>query len=283
VYLVDEHDITGKMNYTPKRNDYTTLRKRYAFHHTVANLTTFNLGEKPDTIELHEQISNPAKNPNFRWEGFMFDIPAGPSSCRVAIVAGADKATDTTLNGQGGTKGETIDRVVGFAGVYPDNNIPLGPIVQVRRDDQYRRLAADLNRVNGAAQVAWHCAYYITKDTPKQPTTPANNSFSTWSLGEGTDGSPDQAAATNQASTTDQTSTADQTSATAQTTGEEPPKTYDQVMDQNLGDDVPTAEGQAPWGGMVFGFTWDATAEDSLPSDILKPYNDSAIKDLQGE
>jgi hypothetical protein len=72
VYLVDEHDITGKMNYIPKRNDYTTLRKRYAFHHTVANLTTFNLGEKPDTIELHEQISNPAKNPNFRWEGFMF-------------------------------------------------------------------------------------------------------------------------------------------------------------------------------------------------------------------
>src|SRR5271170_243378 len=107
------------------------------------------------------------------------DIPGGNAACRVAIVAGADMAGDATLTGPGGTKGASIDRVVGFAGIYPDNQVPLGPIVQVRRDDAYRLLGASLN---GDEKVVWHCAYYITKDTPKQPTTPAKSSLDNFQL-----------------------------------------------------------------------------------------------------
>jgi hypothetical protein len=74
LYLVDEHDITGKpAGFVPARDfDTPTLRARYAWHHGVANLTTFNVPELPDTIKLHEMIGNPKLNKNFRWEGFMF-------------------------------------------------------------------------------------------------------------------------------------------------------------------------------------------------------------------
>jgi len=71
VYLVDEHNITDNVKQKVVRNGLT-LQKRYAWHHRVANLSTFNVPEIPDTIELHEKIGNPKVNPNFRWEGFMF-------------------------------------------------------------------------------------------------------------------------------------------------------------------------------------------------------------------
>ena len=71
VYLIDEHNVTNKTTVKPVRNG-PTIQKRYAWHYSVANLNTFNFGEIPDTIQLHEQISNPQTNKNFRWEGFIF-------------------------------------------------------------------------------------------------------------------------------------------------------------------------------------------------------------------
>ena len=123
------------------------------------------------------------------------DIPGGRATCRVSIVAGAGSASDAALTGPGGAGGSNIDRVVGFAGVYPDNRVPYGPVLQVRRDNAYRRLGASLR---GPVKVAWHCAYYITKATPVEPTPHAKNatngspnSYRHVSNGKSAQGSPD--------------------------------------------------------------------------------------------
>lgn len=72
VYLVDEHNITSDPKQKIDRNSTKTLQRRYAWHHQVANLETFNVGEQPDTIILHDKIADVKGNPSFKWEGFMF-------------------------------------------------------------------------------------------------------------------------------------------------------------------------------------------------------------------
>ena len=198
------------------------------------------------------------------------DIPGGNAACRVAIVAGADKADDATLTGPGGFGGAQVDRVVGFAGIYPDNTIPLGPIVQVRRDDAYRRLGASLN---GSVKVAWHCAYYITKDTPKQP-TPAKSPLSGgFNLLPDEGGNPDEAPAGQPGEVIPDQSNS----------GEQGGETYDQLLDKNVEDDVAVAPGQESWGGMVFGFTIDAPDSDQNDQTAFQPYDDSALNELKNE
>ena len=91
------------------------------------------------------------------------DIPAGNAAIRVAIAAGADLASNASLNTVGQS---STDRVVGFAGAYPDVTVPMGPIVQVRRDDSYRFLGGSFT---GTEKFQYRCAYYITTDTPPQP------------------------------------------------------------------------------------------------------------------
>lgn len=202
-------------------------------------------------------------------------------------MAGADKAGDATLTGPGGIGGASVDRVVGFAGTYPDNNIPLGPIVQVRRDDAYRRLQASLN---GPTKLVWHCAYYITKDTPNQPTTIPGGPSRAGLVPE--EGNPDEPAAGGEAPATDQPAATDQPGAPDQSAATDQPApegdsegnlTYDQILDQNVSDDVAVVEGAEPWGGMIFGFTLDDTVEDSKPDDdsALQPYDDSALDELK--
>lgn len=215
---------------------------------------------------------------------------------RVGIVEGADKAGNATLTGPGGTGGADIDRVVGFAGVYPDNNIPLGPIVQVRRDDSYRLLGASYNQKD-LPKVQWRCAYYITKETPKQPTPPApvpvaasakaGNFTGSMSL-IADEGNPDQPPApiTDPAATTDPVATTDLGATTDSATAGssvDTPLNYDQLMDQNLPDDLLVAGKQ--WGGMVFGFTFAADVPDTSEGDTtaLEPYSDSAINELENK
>ena len=180
------------------------------------------------------------------------DIPGGRATCRVSIVAGAGSASDAALTGPGGAGGSNIDRVVGFAGVYPDNRVPYGPVLQVRRDNAYRRLGASLR---GPVKVAWHCAYYITKATPVEPTPHAKNatngspnSYRHVSNGKSAQGSPD----------------------------------YDQILDQNVDNEVSVGFDGVPWGGMVFGFVLADTIPRSDPNDDtgLEPYDYSAIQEL---
>lgn len=145
-------------------------------------------------------------------------------------------------------KGVTIDRVVGFAGIYPDNTVPLGPVVQVRRDDSYRWMGGNLN--GPGPKVGWYCAYYITKDTPKQVTTPATNSAGVFTLVP--EGSPDEG------------------------------YSYDQMLDDNLGDEISVTKDGESWGGNLFGF--DLQLDETQPEDDtpLEAYNDSALDDLKG-
>lgn len=276
LYLVDEHDISGNINQQVTRKG-RTLAKRYAWHYQVADLETFNVGQPPDTIQLHEKIGNPLDNDVFQWEGFMFgesqfellaspaalnkaitltsmsprktDIPGGKATCRVSIVAGADLASPSTLTGPAAPDGSSIDRIVGFAGIYPDNRVPYGPIVQVRRDDAYRRLGASLK---GDVQVAWHCAYYITKDTPKMPTPHVRN-MTNGDHVRGVNGK-----------------------------GAEKKSSYDQFLGQTVDDEVVVGSNGRPWGGMVFGFTLSDTIPRADPRDdsALEPYDYSAIMEL---
>jgi hypothetical protein len=193
----------------------------------------------------------------------ILDIPGGNAALRVGIVEGADRAGNATLTGPGGNGGAEIDRVVGFAGVFPDNTIPLGPIVQIRRDDAYRLLGASYNQPN-LPKVQWRCAYYITKETPKQPTPPVKvGGFSTMTLmGEGNPDEPPSAVGQ----------------------GGDSPLGYDQLMDQNLDDNVCVA-GKETWGGMVFGFEFADTVKPTPEDDTtaLAPYSDSAIEELENK
>lgn len=67
---------------------------------------------------------------------FPADVPGGKSTCRIAIAAGACNATDDQLSGPVEKGKDPIDRVVGFAGTYVDNKIPIGIVTPVRRDDR---------------------------------------------------------------------------------------------------------------------------------------------------
>ena len=146
-------------------------------------------------------------------------------------MANADLATDKTLTGPGGDNGAQIDRVVGFAGTYPDAKVPFGPVVQVRGDDSYRFLGASLA---GPVKVVWRCAYYITKDTPKQPTPPAQRFGGAMTLlPEGDPNAPN----------------------------------YDQIMDSNVQDDVAVSEETGSWGGETFGFSISDDAPDGTMDD----------------
>lgn len=184
------------------------------------------------------------------------DIPAQDSALRVAIVAGADTASNASLTtppppppGVVTTPSAMpqIDRVVGFAGCYPDVKIPLGPVVQVRRDDQYRQLGIDLN---STPQVVWRCAYYITKETPIASTSPKKE------LPKG--------------------------GATLEAGDEPEPHTleddfqYEKLMDTNLDNEVPIVEGAEPWGGQVFGFDLDPNIPPGDVDDVsaFVPYDD---------
>ncbi len=89
---------------------------------------------------------------------YISDIPRSDTALRVAIAAGADKASEELLTGQ--SKNGLIDRVVGFAGSYTDNAIPFGPVVQGRRDDRYRVMDGGVDKKMGD-NVVWRCAYYI--------------------------------------------------------------------------------------------------------------------------
>lgn len=68
LYLVDEHGVSDGRK--PDRKSVPL--RRYAWHHSIANLATFNVGEEPDTICLHDHISNPSVNAKFPWYGYMF-------------------------------------------------------------------------------------------------------------------------------------------------------------------------------------------------------------------
>jgi hypothetical protein len=97
---------------------------------------------------------------------FDLDIPSDPATLRVAIVYGADKANSQVLNTTKDAQANEIDRVVGFAGSYTSADAKFGALAQVRRDDQFRVLGVSDDKAK-----AWFCAYYITKDTPKQSTS----------------------------------------------------------------------------------------------------------------
>ena len=168
-------------------------------------------------------------------------------------MAGADTASDNSLTGAGGNDKSSVDRVVGFAGTYTDNKVPIGPLVQVRRDDQYRLVGASYT---DKVQLKWHLAYYITKDTPKVPSAAIkpvafDGGFTLGAEG----GDPDHS------------------------TKELDTDAYDQLLDQNVADTVPVVEGGSAWGGLMFGFT-TANVDPLGPDDALKPYNDSAIDEL---
>ena len=166
-------------------------------------------------------------------------------------MAGADKADDDELTAS--SKGAKMDRVVGFAGSYLDPSVPVGPLVQVRRDDAYRFMGASLD---GPVKVVWRCAYYITKDTPTQPTTSAKAQFpGLFSLQDGM-ASPGESTSPDQPAPTDQASAGH---------GSEGTKSYDEVMDDNVGDNATGGANVEPWGGMVFGFNLDV--KDSTPDD----------------
>jgi len=306
VYLVDEHDVSQvdlnkDVNQQVTRNANTIIR-RWAWHHSKVNLLTMNVPEKPDSIELHETIADAKKNTKFKWEGYMFDIPADDSALRVGIVEGADMASPNELTGPGGPGGTSIDRVVGFAGTYPDPKVPFGPVVQVRRDDSYRLLAASYNDKT-LPKVQFRCAYYITKETPKQPTppvAPAAHAGSKmpaggWTLmGEG--GNPDEAPvgfeanASDPAPVDDQTATTDPNSATnpADDSSEPVPfagesvdhLTYDQIMDLNVSDNASVLPNGPSWGGMVFGFAFsDKVQPTPDPGDDSSAVDQDANKD----
>ncbi|KAF3038177.1 hypothetical protein E8E12_008260 [Didymella heteroderae] len=196
------------------------------------------MGEFPNTIQLYDQIADPNINRTFKWEGCMFDVPGGKAARRVAIVAGADQISDQTLTAQIGNQGPTVDQVVGFAGVYPNSAIPLGPVVQT-------------------GQGCWYYAYYITKETPKAPTN-----------GKPLPNVANVASAFDDNAGLDNPPTEDTTNLT-----------YDQAMDQNLGDDV--IVGADSWGGQVFGFNIDPEIEVSKEDAPLGTYNDSALKELE--
>ena len=171
-------------------------------------------------------------------------------------MAGADEATDKSLTGAGPNKdAPLIDRVVGFAGTYTDNTVPIGTLVQVRRDDKYRFLGANFT---GTPKVKWHCAYYITKETPKSPSNPDTNTpFKGFALvPEG--GNADLP--------------------------EEDPNSieYDKLMDKNVDDNVAVANDVPPWGGKIFGFTTE-NLDPGKPDVPLEDYNDSAIDELKAQ
>jgi hypothetical protein len=165
-----------------------------------------------------------------------------------------------------------IDRVVGFAGIYPDNKVPLGPIVQVRRDDFYRVLGKSLN--DPKLQLAWHCAYYITKDTPKaaapDPKKDGNNPLKDGLFLDGPAGNPDEAPP------------ADNGTQPAEERQDKPETTaYDAMMDENIADDVATVPDAVPYGGYLFGFTTEKL--DQGTPEALAPFKNSAIDDLLGK
>lgn len=216
-------------------------------------------------------------------------------------------ANPKELTGQGGPGKIEIDRVVGFAGVYPDPAIPFGPVVQVRRDDSYRLLAASYQDKK-LPKVQFRCAYYITKETPTQPTPAVAPSAPSTKIpyqgptlmAEG--GNPDeppvmfgldeavQAPLDNPPPSTDpNAASADLTTATdAPSEATEPVPfagenvaslTYDQIMDLNVSDDVEIIPGES-WGGQVFGWAFadnvPATPEDPPAIDQNTPAVDQA-------
>lgn len=239
------------------------------------------------------------------------DIPGGNAACRVAIVADADKISDATLTGpgaQGGDKSPPIDRVVGFAGVYPDNNIPLGPVVQVRRDDSYRQMGADFRQDRGD-KVIWRCAYYITMATPTAATSPTlvPNKFNGFTSGQkqglvaeglGPDEPPpaDDTAPADGAVNTDGAATMSDAPLTNGTTAdggavnggtatdgatiEEPLQiNYDQLMDRNISQDI--VIGKSSWGGQMFGFQIGQDVDNESENKPLDTYSDSAVDELK--
>lgn len=122
-----------------------------------------------------------------------------------------------------------MDRVVGFAGTYIKPEIPLGPLVSVRRDDSYRALNT-FTSADGKEKVAWHCAYYITKEIP----TKTSAGFSGFFNAAAEEDSPDEAPGDEQGEAT---------------------VDYNAMMDNSIEDDVPITNSSGSWGGNVFGFT----------------------------
>lgn len=176
---------------------------------------------------------------------------------RVAIVAGADQVGNNTLDVEGPSK---ADRVVGFAGVYPDVTLPFGPVIQVRRDDSYRCLGSDFSR---PVKLTWRCAYYITRATPTGNTglgLPRRNL-----VADG--GGPDEPPASE----------------------EEPPKlqdgtpdysnyTYDQLLDANIDDKV--VVGDTKWDGQAFGFKVGDFPPDESPNPP-ETYSGNILEELE--
>jgi hypothetical protein len=125
---------------------------------------------------------------------------------------------------------------VWFAGIYPDNNIPLGPVVQVRRDDSYRVLGKSLN--DKTLQLAWHCAYYITKDMPKVPSAPTPYSKGPVDFHlEAPTGSPDEAPPADNGTGP----------APERQDGAEITEYDDKMMDASVANDVATVPGAEPY------------------------------------
>lgn len=149
-------------------------------------------------------------------------------------MAGANTASNDSLNANLG--GHVVDRVVGFAASYADPAIPIGPIVQVRRDDTYRLLGAS---VQSGLKVAWRLAYYITKATPRTNTSHSGlpaplsriSSFADTDRERGPDEPGPEDAPLNHDKDSD---------------------AYDQLLDQNVADDVAVVEGGDSWGGQLY-------------------------------
>ncbi|KAF2404784.1 hypothetical protein EJ06DRAFT_219495 [Trichodelitschia bisporula] len=251
IYLVDEHDVTNVQRVQRVNSDGTlpsTIRQRYAWHYPVANINTFNLYEAPDTIYLDPNIATPGTA--FRWEGFMFDIPAGDKCCRACIMSGADTASDGSLTSSiidPMTKKEIkVDRVVGFCASY-DNKTAYGPIAQIRRDDQYRCLATGAD--SKGKKLAWHCAYYITAATPTKPTT-----FTGVTTVAQEPGNPDAQSA--DASSADALSPEELQQEYKET------EMYDTLMDKNV--DPSVKVGDEEWGQMLFAMDTSQLAPSKL-------------------
>lgn len=140
-----------------------------------------------------------------------------------------------------------------------DNTIPIGLIVQVRRDDRYRCLARSTQK-----GFSYFCAYYISKDTPKGPSGFTGG----FPLAQDDAGSLDQPPSTDQPATNGDSD-------------DDSKLNYDQMMDKNIEDNVQFAPG-ATWEGNTFSF--DATQLDAgndQDDPLSFAFSGSALDDLK--
>jgi len=172
---------------------------------------------------------------------YFLDIPSGSVAFRCGIVQGAESASNGALDGHGKKDDPKafVDRPIGFGASY-EASTPIGPIVQVRRDDLYRVVGAWMPPPGQGKGVAWHLAYYISKDTPAKPSADITPEPFHLDADQSTSGEHPRDSETNE---------------------------YDRLMDGNVEDDVQAVEGEGAWGGNAFSGVDAFTADNQQYED----------------